>query len=537
MPQSERRTTRSDLLDLQYKILLGGLAFFFAVGSLPDSLLLPRASAAVREDAPAEDVASQLEQLWDEAQAAIGLGKYDSAVELLNQYVVLDAGSPRGKLELARVYSWQGKMDESIAQFDLYLAAQPYDLDVAVEKAQVLSWTGALPEAEQALRKVLQLEPENLPANRLLADILDMEGRTEEAGKVREWLARLESSTGTIPPRRGGSATEGEPAATATPQGPGGPAASVSLEWLVSHSADNQNYTYFGTSLGPRFGLGPVELKPYGKAAYLTARDFSWVLGAGGGLEAGFQILENLRVAGWGEALVYPDAGDALDLGGQLSLEASILPSLWVAVRGGTALYGIDGQSLATLEGGVRHWGGEGMLNFSRGIFSVFALGNLKALVMDPYPTSLVSTAMIHPRLKLAGEEHQFRAGYKAWYTGHSQPAPTDYGYWSPAQYLTNQLTLSLEGPVGRSGSYNLDMGGGLGQEYEPTTDFGTEFEKEGFWSFFPSFSAGAGIRGEIAAGLETGIGAWAVFSRRSSFGRLSQYLLWNVDFHLMYRW
>jgi len=517
--------------------VLVALSFFFAVALFTELLSIPTAHARITEDAPLEDAPSELEALWDEAQTATSQGQYDKAVELWNQYIVLDSGSPKGRAELARVYSWMGKMDESVAQYDLYLAEQPYDLDMTVEKGQVLSWKGDFVEAEKTLRGVLQMEPENIPANRLLADVLEMQGKTEEAAKLREWVGQLEGATGTTGPVHGtgSSTTEGTP--TTKTEGPPSPPARVSLEWLVKHSADNQNFTYFGTSLGPRFGLGPVELKPYGKATYLTARNYDWVLGAGGGLEAAFQILEELRLAGFGEALVYPDAGSALDLGGQLSLEYTVTPALWLAVRGATSLYGIDGQSLSAMEGGVRHFSGEGMLNFTHGRFSVFALGNYKALVMDDYATSFVSTAMVHPRIRLAGEDHRFNCGYKAWYTGHSQPSPLEFGYWSPAQYLTNQLTLSLEGTAGETGSYNLNIGGGLGQEYEPATATGTPFEKEGGWGFFPSFSAGAGIRGEIATNLETGLSAWGVFSRRTLYGDVSQYLLWNVDFHLIYRW
>src|SRR5262249_20383731 len=69
------------------------------------------------------------------------------------------------------VLSWQGRFDESIAEYDVLLEHHPGDLDASLGRAEVLSWAGRYAEAESAFNAVLASDASNLRAVRGLARV------------------------------------------------------------------------------------------------------------------------------------------------------------------------------------------------------------------------------------------------------------------------------------------------------------------------------------------------------------------------------
>ena len=59
------------------------------------------------------------------------------------------------RLWLARVLSWKGDHDESLAEYDRLLDLEPPADDIDVERAEVLSWSGRYDEALLAFDAIL----------------------------------------------------------------------------------------------------------------------------------------------------------------------------------------------------------------------------------------------------------------------------------------------------------------------------------------------------------------------------------------------
>jgi len=472
---------------------------------------------------PGQEAPADAAALWQEAQEAMSRGDYETAEQLLKQYIILEPTELGGKRELARLMSWQGRYDEALKYYDQCLAEDPGDLDTATEKARVLGWQGRFPEAEAEARRVVETEPEHVEGNLVLAALLEWQGRSDEAGEVYAWVLKLDPDNET--------ARKGRPVKET------GLRVRSAVEWDSRHTGDNQDFLLLATRLGWRFiGVEGFSLKLFGAGAIIDDASRNRLYGAGGGAQASLTIGERLRIDAEAEVLDYVDAGNLLDIGGRLNVGFAALPSLYLGLRFHTSLYGPIAQSLATMEGEVRHYSPTGYAYFEYGVFSVYGEYTVAPLVMDSYDTRVVSSGMLTPRFKLVGRDHRLYAGYKLWFTGHSDPAPSEYGYWSPAQYYTHQHSLSLGGTLGQRGSYDLEVGGGMGHEYEPVKGEDSEFEQAARWTWFPVASAGGGIKKGWTERFETELRAWTVFSRRELEGGSSEYILWNVDLNVLYR-
>jgi tetratricopeptide (TPR) repeat protein len=505
------------------------IGFFFVVASLPLAVYsapfspaLPRLLSTCQRQAEPTQLAPT--DLLDEARTKVGEGDYESAAKLLQQYLILEPGDRTARVELARVYSWDARYPESLAVYDKLLLDSAFDSDLGVERAQVMGWMGQYPDAEAAIRGILALEPEHLEANLLLASLLEWQGKTEESQQVYQWVIKLDPSR-----QQEGSET---PEPTAPSQG---------REWMLrfhnEYSGDINGFTRFSSRLGLRIPVFPViSLTPFAHATVMDEKDQAALWGAGGGLAIDWQVVERLSMGVEGSGLFYPDLPEQVDWRGAFAVTAAPAEWLYLSLRLHTELYGELGQSMAALTGGVRSWGGDLSAYTALGRFEAFALLTLQSVDRPGYASSLVTTGLFSPKVRLFGEKHRFYLGYKLWFTGHSEAAPLIYNYWSPARYFTHHLMVHLAGPVG-AGSYFVEAGGGLGHEYEPASGVGSATPQDARWAFFPVAVGGAGLRLPLAPRVELETGGWTTFSRRIDGPTDSQYVLWFVEANLNFRW
>jgi tetratricopeptide (TPR) repeat protein len=105
------------------------------------------------------------------------------AVEIYRVAVANDPSAYGPRLQLARVLSWTGRNDESIAQYRLLLQYHPGDYEGRIGLAEVLSWSGRHEESSAQFESILQERPDDarailgLARNRLWAG--DHEGADE----------------------------------------------------------------------------------------------------------------------------------------------------------------------------------------------------------------------------------------------------------------------------------------------------------------------------------------------------------------------
>mgnify|MGYP002640461610 CR=1 FL=1 len=461
--------------------------------------------------------------ILDEARSKVGEGDYANAAKLLSQYLVFVPDDSQARLELARVLSWDASYDESLAVYDEILAARAFESELGVERAQVLGWMGRYPEAEAAVREVLAVEPEHVDGNLLLASLLEWQGRQEEAQEVHKWLLKIDPSS---------QPAESE-IETKSPE----PGDAWQLRFANRYSGDINGFALYGSRLGLRMPVLPLfSLTPYAMTTMLDDPNSAAQWGVGGGLAIDWKVVEEVSMGIDAGALYYLDLPDHTDWQGAFKVSTAPVDWLYLAMRLHTELYGEAGQSLAALANGVRAWGGDLSAYSAYGRFEAFALLTLVSLDRPGHSSSLVTTGLVAPMVRLFGDNHRLFLGYKLWFTGHSEAAPVTYSYWSPARYLTNHLLLHVKGPIG-SGGYFVEAGAGVGQEFEPAAGEGTTSPVAEHWSFFPVAQAGAGVRLPLTARLELEMGGWTTYSKRLEGATGSQYVLWFLEANLNYRW
>ena len=120
---------------------------------------------------------------------------YDEAVALYR--AILD-DTPGGELEddarlwLARILSWQGEHDASLAHYAELTNRPRPAYDAEIEQAEVLSWAGRYDEAEAAFRALLEREPDDARATRGLARVYLWSERPELADAAFERALELQ---------------------------------------------------------------------------------------------------------------------------------------------------------------------------------------------------------------------------------------------------------------------------------------------------------------------------------------------------------
>ena len=135
-------------------------------------------------------------------------GKYDEALNYLNQVLKKIPNHPEALFRKAQILSWQGKYNEAIATYEIYLLEEKNDADALMGIARVCFWSGKYDKAieyfnraikaggdkidaylnlgkvylamnnkkkaKEMFKKVLELDPKNKDAKRFIAGIRTM---------------------------------------------------------------------------------------------------------------------------------------------------------------------------------------------------------------------------------------------------------------------------------------------------------------------------------------------------------------------------
>ncbi len=520
--------------------------------------------------------------LWQQANVAMEAGDYELAIELCQSVAAKEPDNADPIIAMGRVYSWQARYPESLAQYDRYLEMRPNDLDARVERARVLGWKGDHAAGEAAARDVLAIEPENVDANLLLASLLEWQGRPQEAAEVYAWIARIDPAS--APPPGGAEPGAGEPGTgepgtgepgtgepgtgepgtgepgtgepgtgepgtgepgtwpartdepgtgePATGQGTGSePAADrpdvASLMGRASYTGDINGFARVYGRVGPSFGLPgtSASLGAFAAAQMLKDGGEPAIGGYGGGLNATWAVDPKVELQAEASALYYPHGGGVLDWGALLGVSwfQSAYWSLGLTLD--TLLWGAAGQSAAAQLSEVRAWRGNlwSWVEYKR--FNLWGQFAAAALTGPGHPASAMFNFSLQPMFRVLGQDPRFLVGYKLWGVNYSSPAPEESGYWSPALYMSHQLALRLEGDVLKPGGiWYVDAGGGFGHEWRRPLQGEDGTTQPGAWVLFPVVSGGAGIRAPITDRFDFRLGGWSTFSSRTSEGRLSRY-------------
>lgn len=129
----------------------------------------------------------------DRAASQLGSPEgYPEAIRLYREVLVEHPDAIEVRIPLARVLSWDRRLDEAIAEYDRARAQQPDRRDVRIERAEVLSWKGAYEEALAELVAVLGEDPANGRAARAIARIHRWSGRTLAADRAYERALAIE---------------------------------------------------------------------------------------------------------------------------------------------------------------------------------------------------------------------------------------------------------------------------------------------------------------------------------------------------------
>jgi tetratricopeptide (TPR) repeat protein len=110
--------------------------------------------------------------------------RYDEAVGLYRAALDQEPGRSELRLRLAKVLSWQGEYDASLAEFDRLLASPAAPEDARVLRAEVLSWAGRSDEARAAFEALLVDAPDDPRALRGLARVHSWAGHKLAAREV-----------------------------------------------------------------------------------------------------------------------------------------------------------------------------------------------------------------------------------------------------------------------------------------------------------------------------------------------------------------
>lgn len=160
--------------------------------------LAPFAVALLIATAPglgiAEEEGASLDPRVVEANALLGeKSERQRVIELYGDVLSERPEDVVARMWLARVLAWDGRYDESLAQYDRLMAADPPPDWAPIERAEVLSWAGRIPEAEAAFEAILSADPGNARATRGLARTYSWSGRANQALRAYEHALELEN--------------------------------------------------------------------------------------------------------------------------------------------------------------------------------------------------------------------------------------------------------------------------------------------------------------------------------------------------------
>lgn len=107
----------------------------------------------VMDDMDAADLPP--ESVKQMADVYTAVKKYKTAEKLYLAYLSEHPGDMTARFKLARLLSWDGRYDKSLAQYERILRSRPDDIQVRRHYAMVLIWAGRQADAIQQLQQTL----------------------------------------------------------------------------------------------------------------------------------------------------------------------------------------------------------------------------------------------------------------------------------------------------------------------------------------------------------------------------------------------
>ncbi|MBI3839167.1 MAG: glycosyltransferase family protein [Planctomycetia bacterium] len=122
---------------------------------------------------------------------AYQMGKFELAVQLVNDAIKLDAFSAIFPADLGEIYRTLGKIPEAIAAYRQSLKLNPEAPDAQTNLGTLLQAQGELSEAIDCFRDALELDPQYADARRNLGAALEAQGQLIEAQAAFEKCVKL----------------------------------------------------------------------------------------------------------------------------------------------------------------------------------------------------------------------------------------------------------------------------------------------------------------------------------------------------------
>ncbi len=116
--------------------------------------------------------------------------RYDDALQLLRQALVIDPGNPEILIARARVKSWSGQVAAAVIEAESIAREHPVSVEARSLVARLSYYQGDLDAAEDGFRSALRLDPTSLEALLGLGDVLWARGRATEAREQYQEAAR-----------------------------------------------------------------------------------------------------------------------------------------------------------------------------------------------------------------------------------------------------------------------------------------------------------------------------------------------------------
>lgn len=166
------------------------MALALAIGAI--GALAAPALAIEDDDAPLPTDPRVIEAnslLGEEAQR-------QHVIRLYGEALADDPENDTARMWLARVLSWDGQYDASLAHYERFLRRDSPPDWAAPERAAVLSWAGRYDEAEAAYQEILSRDPRNADAALGLAHVYQWSGRPRLAARAYERALELREDAG-----------------------------------------------------------------------------------------------------------------------------------------------------------------------------------------------------------------------------------------------------------------------------------------------------------------------------------------------------
>jgi len=153
------------------------------------ALVLASASRAIEDD----DAPLPTDPRVIEANSLLGNEtQREHVIRLYRDVLAENPDDDTARMWLARVLSWDGRFDESLAHYARFLERADPPPWAAVERATVLSWAGRYGDAEAAFHEILARDPRNAQALRGLARVYQWSGRAQKAAGTYERSLAIE---------------------------------------------------------------------------------------------------------------------------------------------------------------------------------------------------------------------------------------------------------------------------------------------------------------------------------------------------------